>query len=371
LEALGLTLVEDNRSKGTTCSKDKPGECQSASFVAPSFRRDLSREIDLIEEVARIHGYDKLRDDVAVPLCRSHKGLRDKVLDRVCHVLTGAGFYEAMTVSLVSEQELNLFRPRGNITPLLIDHPDFRQASLLRQSLIPSLMVSRRENERRGSFGAQLFEVAAVYLSADEGKSPNASEPTMLSFVSGRSFAEIKGVIEQIAARVSPRSTVSVRPCSIPQFIPGRGAEVFLNGQLWGWTGEIDRSVSDQLDLRDVVSVAELDLSVLEQNAELVSKFQPLPQYQSSVRDLNFVLDDQVEWSSLESIVRKAAGPLLESIQFGGQYKGKQIPDGKKSYLVSLNYRSLERTLTSEEVELAQQSIVTACQEQLGAQLRA
>ncbi|MBS0202214.1 MAG: phenylalanine--tRNA ligase subunit beta [Planctomycetes bacterium] len=363
LTALGLTLV------GSAAASYSAAE--TVTFVPPSNRRDLSREIDLIEEVARIHGYDQLPADVNVPLCLSHKSHRDRVVDRVRSTLTGAGFYEAITVSLVSEREHGLFQPRGEVTPLAIDHSDFRETSLLRQTLVPSLLGSRRANERRGTFGAQLFEIAGVHLSADKTLPHTQSEPTMVSFVSGKSFAEIKGVVQELAARVNPSAQIVVRPSSIPQFTEGRGAEVLLNGQFWGWLGELDRSVAGQLDLRDPVTVAELELSVLESVADLVPKFKPLPTYQSSSRDLNFVLDDPVTWSELESVARGAAGPLLEAIGFGGQYRGKQIPEGKKSYLVTLMYRSPERTLTSEEVEAAQQSVIVACQAQLGATLRA
>ncbi len=395
LQALGLELVTEQGVAGVESSSPQtemrdfsdtrtlgaaktptpatPGVVRgdSATFVPPSSRVDLSREIDLIEEVARIHGLDKIRDDVSVPLCRSAQSLRDRVTDRVCDVLTAAGFYEAITLSLVSEHDHKLFQPRGSLAPLAIDHPDFRQASLLRHSLVPSLMASRRENERRGSFGAQLFEIAAVYLSSDKSLPQSQSEPTLVSFVSGLPFAEMKGLVEQLAARVNSSAVVTAQPSSLTQFVPGRGAEVLLNGQSWGWLGELDRSVSDQLDLRDAVSIAELDLSVLETHANLVPKFQPWPQYQGSSRDLNFVLDDQVTWSSLEETVRAAAGPLLESVGFGGQYKGKQIPDGKKSYLVTLLYRSSDRTLIGEEIEAAQQSVIETCRSQLGATLRA
>ena len=368
LTALGLKLVGD---RGKADGQECPSSGVAATFVPPSNRRDLSREIDLIEEVARIHGYDKLPSNVTVPLCLSHKSHRDRVVDRVRSTLTGAGFYEAITVSLVSEKEHGLFRPRGDVPPLAIDHSDFRETSLLRQSLVPSLLGSRRANERRGAFGAQLFEIATVHLSADKSLPHAQSEPTMVSFVSGKSFAEVKGVVEELAARLNPSAQVIARPSSIPQFTEGRGAEVLLNGQFWGWLGELDRSVTDQLDLRDPVTIAELDLSVLESVADMVPKFKPLPSYQGSSRDLNFVLDDPVTWNELNVVVRGAAGPLLESIGFGGQYRGKQIPEGKKSYLVTLMYRSPERTLTSDEVEAAQQSVIAACQTQLGATLRA
>jgi phenylalanyl-tRNA synthetase beta chain len=364
LIALGLMLVG-----GGTLTDAAKGT--SATFVPPSNRRDLAREIDLIEEVARIHGYDKLPANVTVPLCLSQKSHRDRVADRIQSALTGAGFYEALTVSLVSERLHNLFRPRGEVAPLSIDHSDFRETNLLRQSLVPSLLESRRANERRGTFGAQLFEIAAVYLSADKSLPQSESEPTMVSFVSGKSYAELKGVVELLAARVNPSAVVTARPSSIPQFMDGRGAEVLLNGKLWGWLGELDRSITDQVDLRDAVSIAELDVSVLEAAADLVPRFQSLPSYQGAARDLNFVLDDPVTWSELETVVRGAAGPLLESVGFGDQYRGKQIPEGKKSYLVTLMYRSPERTLTSDEVEAAQQSVIAACQQKLGATLRA
>jgi phenylalanyl-tRNA synthetase beta chain len=363
-EAIRILLALGLKSAGNTTS-------ETASFIAPSNRRDLTREIDLIEEVARIHGYDNLPSDTNVPLCLSHKSHRDRVVDRVRSTLTGAGYYEAITVSLVSEREHALFRPRGDVAPLAIDHSDFRETNLLRQTLIPSLLGSRRSNERRGTFGAQLFEIATVHLSADKSLPQVLSEPTMIGFVSGKSFAEVKGVVEELAARVNPSAIVQARPSSIAQFTPGRGAELLLNGQFWGWLGELDRAVGNQLDLRDPVTVAELDLSVLESVADMVPKFKPLPQYQGSARDLNFVLDDPVTWNDLDAVVRKAAGPLLESIGFGGQYRGKQIPEGKKSYLVTLMYRSPERTLTSEEVEAAQQSVIAACQSTLGATLRA
>ena len=357
LEALGLKV------------RERDGD-QSVTFEAPSNRRDLSREVDLIEEVIRIHGYDKIPSDANVPLCASKKRLEDRVSDRVRETLTAAGFYEALTVSLVSESERNLFTPRGALPTLTIEHSDFPEFSRLRQSLIPSLLVSRRENERHGQFDAQLFELARVYLSADKSLPEVQAEPRMISFVSGRSFHELKGVVEQLALRVNPNARVQVRPCECPQFVAGRGAEVILNEQPWGWLGELDRAVTGQLDLRDAVTVAELDLHLLERNADLVPKFRELPTQQASARDLNFVLDEQVTWAAIEEIVKKAGGPLLESVSFGGQYRGKQIPEGKKSYLLTLAYRA-DRTLTSEEVEEAQKAVIAACASQLSATLRA
>ncbi len=357
LESLGLTIV----------SRDADVQ---ATFEIPSNRRDLSREIDLIEEVVRIHGYDKIPADASVPLCASKKRFQDRVTDRVRETLTAAGFYEAMTVSLVSENEQKLFSPRPASPVLCIEHSDFPEFSRLRQSLIPSLLVSRRENERYGQFDAQLFEIARVYVSTDKSIPEHQAEPRMVSMVSGRSFHELKGIVEQLAVRVNPLASLSVNESANPHFVAGRGAEVLLNGIFWGWLGELDRSVTDRIGLRDAVSIAELDLSLLEAQADLVPKFRDLPSHQASTRDLNFVLDERVCWSTVEETVRKAGGPLLQTVSFGGQYRGKQIPDGKKSYLVTLGYRA-DRTLTSEEVESAQKAVIEACLKELSATLRA
>jgi len=358
LQRLGLSLV------GT------PGT-DHAVFRAPTYRRDLTREIDLIEEVARIHGYDKLPSDVVVPLCTSSKSHRERVVERIGETLTSVGFFEAMTPAFTSAADRLWFQPRGDVTALSVDHSSRRQENLLRQTLIPSLVGSRRANERQGTFDVKLFEIAKVYLAANPDRSERDVEPWMIGLVSGASYVDLKGVVELLAKRVNPRAEVSVRPSAVEQFTPGRGAEVLLNGELWGWLGELDRKVCDAADLRDVVCVAELDLDLLDRSADLVSRATKLPEHPGMVRDLNFVLDEGVPWSDVEQTVRQAAGPLLAGVQFASQYRGKQLGDAKKSYVVTLTFRAADRTLTSDEVDSAQAATVAACERSLQAALRA
>ncbi|MFO0918729.1 MAG: phenylalanine--tRNA ligase subunit beta [Planctomycetaceae bacterium] len=343
----------------------------SCTVVPPSFRRDLEREIDLIEEVARVHGYDKIPADVSVPLRASAKSTRDRVLERVRGVLTGAGYFEAMTPAFVGSADLQRFRPRGELPALSVDHSTRKQENLLRQSLIPSLLGVRRHNERHGNFQTRLFETAKIYLGADPGRPEAEVEPLTIGLVTGTSFLELKGVVELLAGAVCQGVTVTVEPSDCPSFTPGRGAEVLLEGRRWGWLGELDASVIDPFDLAGPVCVAELDWDVLESQADLITKVRPLPQFQGVTRDLNFVLDEALPWANLADAVRQSAGPLLEQIAFGGQYRGKQIPESKKSYVVSLTFRSGQRTLTSEEVDAAVAQVVRVCGESLGAALRA
>jgi phenylalanyl-tRNA synthetase beta chain len=343
----------------------------TARFTPPSWRRDLEREADLIEEVARIHGYDKIPDDVPVPLELSARTRRDRVADEIGGNLTACGFYEAITFSFVSEEVAGLFLPRGERPFVRVDHRSWKLDNILRQTLVPSMLLSLRENERHGVHGVQLFEIAKVYLDADPRKPEHESEPVVVGMVSGRTFGEVKGVIEQLVARLDRGAVLIVRPLTASGFVPGRAAELDLGGRRLGFLGEVDRRVTDKFDLRDAVIAAELDFSLLVESADLIPEFKPLPQYPPIERDLNFVLDEDVTWESLTSTVRKSAGPLLEEIKFGGQYRGQQIGAGKKSYLLRLSYRAADRTLTSDEVEAAKHAVIEACERTLKAQLRA
>lgn len=358
LEALGLERVAGGKPSSPP------------AFLPPSFRRDLTREIDLIEEVARMHGYDHIPDDHPVPLRASSKTTRERVVGRVQETLTAAGFCETITMAFITENLRSVFQPRGDRPPLSVVHNDRKQENLLRQSLIPSLLWARRENERRGQFQTQFFELAKVYLAADPKVEEAAAEPWQIGLVSGRGFYEVKGVVETLAERVQPQLALRFEPCTAAHFTPGRGTEVWLGDRLWGWFGELARSHADRLGLRDPVNVAELSLHPLLDAGWTIPLAKRIPQYQGTSRDLNFILDETVTWSAVEQAVRQAAGPHLEAVAFGGQYRGQQIPANKKSYVVTLHYRSAERTLTSDEVETAQQAVIQACQTQLAATLR-
>ncbi|MBX3437079.1 MAG: phenylalanine--tRNA ligase subunit beta [Planctomycetaceae bacterium] len=344
------------------------GTAASASFLPPSWRRDLTREIDLIEEIARIHGYEQVPENTLIPIVATKDTDRDVVIGRASSVLTAAGFYEAVTMSFVSRETFDLFTPHADVPPLTVEHSSRRHENILRQSLVPNLLVSRRENERQGVFDARLFEIAAVYIGA--APEDPTTQPTMLSFVTGGSFAEVRGLLEAIAKSVNAGAIVATQPADVSQFVPGRGAEVLLNGQPWGWAGQLDRKVTDRLDLRDEVTAVEVRLSPLLSLVERAPQFVPLPQFPAIERDVNFVLDDAVSWDQLERTVAASAGPLLDSVRFVDQYRGQQIPVGKKSYVLSIAYRSPARTLTSDEVDAAQMAVVSACSEKLGAMQR-
>jgi phenylalanyl-tRNA synthetase beta chain len=357
LTALGVELI------------GKPTK-NSARFRPPSWRRDLTREIDLIEEVARIHGYDRIPEDRVIPTVAGTRSKERRVEDRVRDVLTAVGFCEAVTFTFTHDATYEMFTPRPDaermtITPAAGDFGD-----VLRQSAVPSLVLARRDNARRGNVNAELFEIARVFVRSD----PNRPEhqPRTIGLVSGRSFPELRGVADSVARAVNRDARVAVRSSGVAQFMAGRGAELTLDGERWGWIGELDRdhAALRDLKLRDAVTVLDLDLQRLIDVAKLVPQVRPIPQYPAVARDFNFVLDEAVTWEQLEGTVRRAGGPTLEGVSFVEQYRGKHIPAGKKSYVLSISYRAPDRTLTSEEVDAAQQSVIEACARELSAALR-
>lgn len=343
---------------------------ESASFRPPSWRRDLTREIDLIEEIARMHGYDKIPADRPIPVVSGSRSTAERVRERIENVLTAAGFNEALTFSFVTEELAKTFVRDTTLPDLVLTQTAGEFGNRARSTMIPSLLVARRENERQGNMTADLYEVARVFLGTDPAKPE--TQPMRVALITGRSFFEVKGVLEAVVRAINPALTITAQPSAITQFTPGRGADLSLNGKPWGVLGEVQRDAPHlrDLKLREPATIAEFDLQPLIDHAVLVAEAQLLPEHPAVTRDLNFVLDEPVQWAALESTIRAAAGPLLEQVRFVDQYRGKHIAAGKKSYVFSMSLRAADRTLTSGEIDAVQASVVKACESALGAALR-
>lgn len=229
LSALGCEPVEE-----------MPG---AAKFSIPSWRRDLQREVDLIEEVARIAGYDRIPEDAVVPTRLSRPSLRDRVTDRVHAVMTACGFFETITPSLVSRQQFAVFDPHPDAERIEVQHSSWKLENTLRHTLIPSLLHVRGENERRGNGPVDLYEIANVYLARRPGD-PEAEQPR-LAFVTSRPFLDAKGLVELLIERIAPQSQLDAAPFEHSLFVPGRAAQLALGGRPFGWLGEVSREARE------------------------------------------------------------------------------------------------------------------------------
>ena len=350
LQALGLESVGD------------------LTFRPPSWRSDLGREIDLIEEVARIHGYEQIPMDRPVPLAKSSRSPRERVEAAVREALTGLGFDEAVTYSLVAESWIAPLQPTPPRPPIRVEHSTRKLETALRQSLTPSLLAARAHNEAHGTPDADLFEIAHVYL--PRADAPRPDEPPRLAILAGRDFPGMKGVVEALLGRLHAGAGLEARPSDQSLFAPGRQAELMLGGKHLGYVGEIGRAQLDAFELRAVCAAAELDLDVLIAHADLVPAYRPLPKSPAVTRDLSLVLGDKFSWSELADAARHAGGPILEAAQYLDTFRGGSVPAGSQSLHFGLRFRHPERTLTGEEVERAVGAIVEECKARFGATLR-
>ncbi len=364
LTALGLEVIKTS--------------AESTTAVPPSWRKDLTREVDLVEEVGRIYGFDKVPDDASVPMAASGRPKADRVLDRIRDVLTSAGFDEAVTASLVPEKWSDAYSPWSDQPPLTSSQPmlgvlekasqNIGTVNLLRRSLVPNLLEVRRINEYRSNGDVDVFETAKVYLSDPKGGIPD--QPTKLAIASGCGYATMKGLIESLLDYLATGKTVTVEGCADPLLDRDRSARLMVEGQLLGWVGEVSQSGRKLFGLRSGSTVAELDIALLESLALLVPQHSNQSTFPPVSRDFNFIVSDEVSWAQLESTVRGAAGELLESVDYRETFRdAKKDGPGKKRLLLSVVLRSDDATLTGEQADAVSTRIIERTQKDVGAAL--
>lgn len=375
---LGIDIPHDEVRKILTdlgCTEIHNCE-KCVKVIPPTWRADLTRECDLVEEVARIYGYDKIPTTTTLPIFPSAKRREDHVLDQVRTLLTGAGFDEAYTLSAVGPELAAGFTPWGGSSEALSTGTAvLRRANQLRQSVAPSLLACRRTNETLSNPTVELFEIAKVYLPV-EGQLPD--EKRVLALCSGGGFAELKGVVEGLIQSLSPAAEVEVVSAKGDLLDAGRSAGLLLDGVPFCLLGELSPAGKAQFGLRGDCSVAELDLNQLVKAAELVRTTKPLSNYPPVSRDLNVVVDESVSWAAIEQAATAAGGgsaakSLVEQIAFTDDSfrDAKQLGEGKKSVVFRVQLRSHEGTLTSEQADGVVEAIVGALKSDLGGELRA
>lgn len=367
---LGIEVPVDEVLRIVTALGNRPRRQTDVEIevIPPTWRHDLSREIDLVEEVARIHGYEQIPEDVTVPMAPSARTDSDRVLSQVRHVMTALGYDEALTLSTVDESWSEAFSPWSSAAPLQAMTPVLRRADRLRRSLVPSLLGARRTNEALANATIELFEIAKIYLPQPSGL---PREKLVLALTSGGDFRAVRGTVEALLAALHVAARLDARDTRQPLF-DDAAAELWLGDELLGFVGEVDRAGQKQFDLRGPTTVAELKLDVLIQAACLVPQSRSLPAYPAIARDLNLVVPEAIRWQQIVEQVHRQADSLLESLDYKETYRDAQrLGAGKKSVLFSVSLRDESATMTNEAADALRDKIVAACHEQFGAELRA
>ncbi len=301
----------------------------SITVVPPSWRRDLSREIDLVEEIARIDGYEKIPEDVGVPMAPSARTREDRVLEKVRQVLVASGVDEALTLSVVERSVVGAFSPWTDAEPLRSLTPVLRGADTLRVSLVPSLLGAWATNEALANAEIELFEIAKIYLPQGDAL---PREERMLGIVSNqRDYPALRGVIEELVGVLGPKAELAAEAVDEPLLDAGFACQLRLGGALLGYVGQVRAEALKDLDVGDRawragfkvwlrrrerrVAVAEVRLSPLIEAANLTPRYAPQPPCPAVTRDLNLVVDEAVRWADVAATVRRHGQPELEGVE--------------------------------------------------------
>ena len=304
----------------------KPAE--TINCVPPTWRHDLSREADLIEEVARIHGYDKIPEDSPIPVAPSSKRPFDSAMQKLRGVMTAAGYSEAMTPSLVVEKLDISISPWTDRPSLQTRTAMLEGSKRLRRSLIPSLLQSRAANWASASLDANLFEIAHVYLPADEKATGDDALPTEtyhVAMVGGGDFFTAKGVVETLLARLGVEGDLQVETVDRGGFAGGGLVSLNLSGETIGYLGILDEKLVSSWKLTGPVIAAELSADALVERSHLVPQQQQVSAFPSIKRDLNLVLPESVRWDGLSSVIRDAADERLTSLAYQETYRNEKV----------------------------------------------
>jgi phenylalanyl-tRNA synthetase beta chain len=355
------------------------------TVTVPSHRRDVEREEDLIEEVARIFGYDRIPE--TLPVETVGVGAMEPELEaerRVRQALLRAGLWEVLTLSLLHPSELERVgipagHPLREAIPLR--NPLTQEHTHLRTTLLPSLVGVLRTNRVRGNSDVHVFEIGRVFRVCGSGREERKAVgiARMGRALEGSwnlpaeavqvDFHHLKGTVEAVLAALHAQGW-EVRPDSVPWLHPYRAASLWWEGRCVGWLGELHPEVCHRYDLRGRAYVAELDLEPLLRAARATPQYRPLPYTPAVERDLAVVVDEPVLAGEVVQVVRGAAGDLLEACEPFDVYRGPPVPAGRKSVAVRMRFRDPARTLQSEEVDALVARVRRALEEALGAGFR-
>jgi phenylalanyl-tRNA synthetase beta chain len=362
---------------------------EKLTVTVPTARPDLEREIDLIEEVAIVHGYDNI--PTTLPASSAAPGLltREQKLERRAReALRACGLCETLCFSMMGESDLDavgLPPEAQERSALCLRDPMSEQENLMRTTMLPAMLAAASRNARQRVQDVALFEIGRVFLPG-EGQLPE--ERRRLGAVMMGSIMTatwnlpeqttevdlywVKGVVEQLFGALGIPEP-AFEPAEHPTFGRGRCASVTVAGQQAGVFGDVTPEVREAYDLPGDAYAMELDLEVLLDHADLEVQYRPVPRLPAALRDLALVVPDDGQHSAaaLASVVRQAAREELEKVEVFDVYRDpERIGEGNKQIALRLSFRRPDRTLTDEEVDALMQAIAESVQRELGARVR-
>jgi phenylalanyl-tRNA synthetase beta chain len=380
-----LTLAQIRRALGRLGFECRE-EGQALLVRSPEHRSDIQIPADLVEEVARLIGYDRIpTTTLAGPLPDHPPQPMRSLTERVRDLLVGCGLQEVISYSLVGRRLLSKIAPGakdGAPDPLRLANPMTPDHEMLRTSLLPSILECVASNLCVDEPGPRLFEIGRIYLPR-KGDLPKEQEMLAVAMAgqgcrrgwSERTleldFYDLKGVVEELLVRLNLKEPRFCRTASQDLFHPGRALAIEWKGLRLGVMGELHPTVARNFEFGVPVFLAEFDLELLLEVFQGDSlRIAPPPRFPAVRRDLALVVEERVAVSELFDLIRQAGGPLLAAVELFDLYHGQGLPPGTKSCGITLTFRSQERTLTDAEVAEIEARIVELLGRLAGARLR-
>lgn len=344
-------------------------------LIPPSFRADLGCMNDIAEEIARIYGYNRIQSSkIKAEMTQGGRTPKQQFEVDVEHAMCGMGFNQIQTFSFISPKYYDKIRLAEN-SPLrnsvVISNPLGEDTSVMRTTSLPSMLEIITRNCNFNNENVRLFEVATVYLPTGPETLPNENKVLCVGMYGDGDFYAMKGVCENVF-KLAGITEISYRAEDTnPSYHPGRCAAIYYADTVIGTVGQVHPLVMQNYGIDCPVYVAELDFDAIFANRASERLYTPLPKFPATTRDFSFVCEEALEVGTIEDVMSKAGGKLVESIALFDIYRGPQVGENKKSVSMRVTLRAADRTLTVEEAEKISSKILTALSTQLGINLRA
>jgi phenylalanyl-tRNA synthetase beta chain len=379
---LGMTVPDDEVRRILTALGFMVAPARGGWHVTvPAWRVDVHRDVDLIEELGRHHGFEHLPATFPgvqqAPAASDPRVARDA---RARGLALATGFSEAISFAFIEARHAEPFL--GGDRPVALANPLSEKFAVMRPSLVPGLVDAVSHNRRHGRRDIQLFEIGTRFSPRGEARALALAWTGLATpdHWSGNrrdaDFFDMKGVAEQLGALFGT-SLDAVSPAdgtaAAQVLVPGRAAAMRAGDDVVGWLGQLNPAIADAHDVpaQDAVWVGEFDLDRLSSAAADGTRFAtPLPRFPSAARDIAMLVDESLSAATVRGTIRSQAPATLVSIVEFDRYQGKGIPEGKVSLALRLTFQSLERTLTDAEVEAATTAVVELLASKLGATRR-
>jgi phenylalanyl-tRNA synthetase beta chain len=374
LAALGFELCNDGSSKLT--------------FLIPSWRHDIAIEEDLVEEIARHAGYDKIQTGLPPASLAGEYHSTERRKRALREALAGQGCHEAISFSFIDTTHDDQFAlipafaadtsAQGFVT---LQNPIIEDWTRMRPTLLPGLLSAVRHNLNQGTRDISLFELGRVFRARAQGELPDERECLTLAATGGIleadkaapardfDFYDLKGALNA-AVEALKLPALDYEAARVKHLRVGQTAVIGINGNPVGSIGRLAENVAAEYKFKQPVFVAEIDLTALLEISETPVLYSPLPRFPSIVRDVSLLLDRKVTVAELLRAAKDQSGESCAGAKFVGTYEGEGIAEGKRSVTLRFEYRAADRTLRDEEVDDLHWPLVEALKKKFGAEVR-